>query len=71
MALIGLCSLPVLALAIGVLMPGIVQKSTAEFRLVAESMAIAEETLGSIRTVKVCCREDEEKRRFLQETLHS
>jgi ABC-type multidrug transport system fused ATPase/permease subunit len=71
MALIGLCSLPALALVMGVLMPGIVRNATARFKFVAESMTIAEETLGSIRTVKGCNREDEEKRRFLRETVYS
>ena len=71
MALIALCSIPVIGIVMGILMPGIVKQAGLKFKHIAAAMTIAEETLSSARTVKGCNREDKELERFMKSTKNS
>jgi ABC-type multidrug transport system fused ATPase/permease subunit len=71
MALVGLCSLPPVAIVTMILMPGIVKSAQMKFKRTAAAITIAEETISSVRTVKGCNREDAEVKRFRHECQES
>jgi ABC-type multidrug transport system fused ATPase/permease subunit len=64
LALIGLSSLPVLMIVMGALMPGMMKQTEVKFKAIAESMTIAEESFGAVRTVKGSRHDDEDMRLF-------
>ncbi|OHT01699.1 ABC transporter family protein [Tritrichomonas foetus] len=71
LALISLCTIPVMFIVTAFLIPGIIKYSQVKFAHVAKSMTMAEETLASIRTVKGCNREDLDRKNFMKETKAS
>lgn len=71
LALICLCTIPVMAIVTAILIPGIIKYAQIKFQHVSRSMTMAEETLSSIRTVKGCNREDLDKKMFMKETIAS
>jgi ABC-type multidrug transport system fused ATPase/permease subunit len=71
MALIGLCTIPIVGIVMGIVMPGILKQAGLKFKHTAQSMTIAEESLSSIRTIKGCNREDVEFKRFMKQTKYS
>ncbi|KAK8841873.1 hypothetical protein M9Y10_026825 [Tritrichomonas musculus] len=71
LALICLCTIPVMAIVTAILIPGIIKYAQIKFQHVSKSMTMAEETLSSIRTVKGCNREDLDKKMFMKETIAS
>lgn len=71
LALIALCTVPVMAVVTAILIPGILKYAQIKFVHVSKSMTIAEETLSSIRTVKGCNREDLDKKMFMDQIILS
>ena len=71
LALIALCTIPVMFAITAVCIPGIIKYSTLRFQHVSKSMTMAEETLSSIRTVKGCNREDLDRKHFMSEIVLS
>lgn len=68
LALISLCTIPIMAVVVACLMPSLLKQAGIKFKFVSTSMTIAEEALSSIRTVKGCNREDLELHRFMKDT---
>lgn len=68
LGLVALALFPVVAIIIVLFHPHIAKHGQARFRNVARSMTIAEETLGAIRTVRGYNREEEDERRFNEQT---
>ncbi|KAK8860440.1 hypothetical protein M9Y10_012105 [Tritrichomonas musculus] len=71
LALISLCTVPLMFIVTACCIPGIIKQAMIKFKFVAQSMTIAEETLSAIRTVKGCNREDMDCDRFLDATKKS
>ncbi|OHS94221.1 ABC transporter family protein [Tritrichomonas foetus] len=68
-ALVSLCSLPIICVVLLCIFPQILKNSTLKFRNVSNSMTIAEETLSAVRTVKGFNHEDIEIERFMRATM--
>ena len=67
-ALISIAFIPVVIIALLICIPFILKHSAIKFKNVSESMTIAEETLGAIRTVRGFTREETEINRFMKAT---
>lgn len=67
-ALISIAFVPVVIIALLICIPFILRHSQIKFKNVSESMTIAEETLGAIRTVRGFTREEVEIHRFMRAT---
>lgn len=67
-ALISIAFVPVVIIALLICVPFILKHSAIKFKNVSESMTIAEETLGAIRTVRGFTREEVEIHRFMKAT---
>ena len=68
LALIALALFPVVAIIVVIFHPHIARHGQARFRNVARSMTIAEETIAAVRTVRGYNREEEDERRFNEQT---
>jgi ABC-type multidrug transport system fused ATPase/permease subunit len=64
MALISLITVLVFAIILGLMMKRVRYHAQMKFKYVADSITIAEETLSSIRTVRVFNQEETETERF-------
>jgi ABC-type multidrug transport system fused ATPase/permease subunit len=68
MALISRCAVTFLSIVMGSMASVFLKQSGLQFKFTTASMTVAEETLGSIRTVKANNGEDVEAKRFLQDS---
>ncbi|OHT14754.1 ABC transporter family protein [Tritrichomonas foetus] len=67
-AFVSIAFIPVVAIALLCIIPPLMKNSAIKFKYISQSMTIAEETLGSIRTVRGFCRENVESKRFMKAT---
>lgn len=70
-SLISLIPIPIIGLILLAIVPSIMKNSAEKFKHVSDSMTIAEETLGAIRTVRGFNREEVETNRFMESTKKS
>lgn len=71
MALVSLCAFPAISIVMLIFFPLIRKHAALKFKHVGESMTIAEETLGSVRTVRGFNMEEGESHRFEEQTKQS
>ena len=67
-AFVSIVFIPVIGIALLCIIPSLLKLSAKKFIYVSESMTIAEETLGAIRTVRGFNREKIESKRFMKAT---